>query len=87
MLAFDNHGPGHYDALIERVVNHNHAITDTHVDDHDDRNQTNINSTISSFGFENSINLLPQTGVLLPTVLSTRIIWKCIYSDIRTVVK
>ena len=46
MLTFDNHGPGHYDALIERVVNHNHAsdsITDTQVDDHDDRNQTNIN--------------------------------------------
>ncbi len=31
--------------------------------------------------------LLPLTGVLLPTHLSTRIIWKCIYSDIRTVVK
>ena len=35
MLAFDNHGPGHYDALIERVMNHNHvddSVIDTRVD-------------------------------------------------------
>ncbi len=25
MLAFNNHGPGRYDALIASVVNHNHA--------------------------------------------------------------